>query len=102
MSKWVSIAKKTDVSEGKISVFSVEGKEIAISYVNGEFFAFLNSCTHMELPLDEGCIEGTVIECPHHGAKFDLKTGKAIQLPAAAPLEIFKVKVVGDEIQIEL
>lgn len=102
MSKWVSVAKKSDIPEGKTAVFTVEGKEIAISYVNGQFYAYENACTHMDLPLDEGEIEGTVIQCPHHGAKFDLTTGAAVQLPAAAPLEMYKVKVEGDEIKIEV
>lgn len=101
MSKWVTVAKKSDIPEGKTGVFTVEGREIAISYVNGGFYAYVNSCSHMELPLDEGTIEGTVIECPHHGAKFDLRTGEVVQMPAAAPIEIYNVRVEGDDIKIE-
>lgn len=83
-------------------VFNIDGKEIAVSHVQGEWFAYLNRCTHMELPLDEGKIEGCIIECPHHGAQFDLRTGEVKSMPAAVPLEIYKVRLQGEDIQVEV
>lgn len=101
MSQWITVAKKGDISEGATRVFTIKGREIAVSCVKGKFYAFLNQCTHMELPLDEGKIEGTVIECPHHGARFDLETGEVVQMPAAVSLEMYPVKVEGDSLKIE-
>jgi len=102
MSKWVSVAKKSDIPEGQTKVFTVNDQEIAISRLKGQFYAFENSCSHMELPLDEGEIEGTIIECPHHGARFDLKTGEAVRMPAATPIHMYKVHVDGEMIQVEI
>lgn len=102
MSRWVTVAKKREVPEGSTRAFSVEGRQVAITYVNGEFYAYFNACSHMDLPLDEGRLAGTILECPHHGATFELKTGEALSMPAVTPLEMYKVKVEGEEIKIEL
>lgn len=101
MSRWVVVAKKKDIQEGSTRAFSVEGRQVAITYVNGEFYAYLNACSHMDLPLEEGRLEGTILECPHHGATFDLRTGAALSMPAVTPLEMYEVKIEGDDIKIE-
>lgn len=102
MSRWVTVAKKREIPEGGTRAFSIEGRQIAITYVKGEFYAYLNACSHMDLPLEEGRLAGTVLECPHHGATFDLKTGEALSMPAVTSLEMYKIKVEGEDIQIEL
>ena len=56
----------------------------------------------MDFPLNDGTLEGTTVECAHHGAQFDVRTGAAISMPAVTPIETFPVKVVGEEIQIEV
>ena len=57
-------------------------------------------CTHDGGPLAEGALEGDVIECPRHGARFDIRTGAALTLPAIEPVPTYAVRVVGDEIQV--
>jgi 3-phenylpropionate/trans-cinnamate dioxygenase ferredoxin subunit len=57
-------------------------------------------CTHDGGPLAEGVLEGEVIECPRHGARFNVKTGAALCLPAVAPVATYAVRVQGDEIQV--
>ncbi|HBQ20341.1 MAG TPA: hypothetical protein DD708_00230 [Deltaproteobacteria bacterium] len=97
---WVTVAKKNELSEGQTKAFVVEGKDIAIAQVKGNYYAFFNECSHAQFPIDQGTLSDTVIECPHHGATFDITTGEALTLPAVTPLKIFKVKVDGEEIKI--
>ena len=102
MTKWVTIAKKDDILEGQTKVFWVDDKEVAVAHVGENYYAFINECSHAQFPLDQGTLSGTVIECPHHGATFDMTTGEALTMPAVTPIQIFKVKLDGEEIKIEV
>ena len=64
------------------------------------YYAIEDVCTHDEGPLAEGQLTGCVIECPRHGATFDVKTGKALSAPAHIDIPTYNVRVVGKEIQI--
>ena len=63
-----------------------------------EIYCIENRCTHENFILSGGEVKDDTITCPHHGAKFNLKTGKALIMPAAAAIETFPVKLKGDEI----
>jgi 3-phenylpropionate/trans-cinnamate dioxygenase ferredoxin subunit len=75
---------------------------IAIYRVEGEFFATAATCTHMESCLTEGYLDDDVVECALHGAKFSVRDGRALALPATEPLQTFAVEVSGGEIYVEL
>ena len=90
-----------EIEEGKIITKEVNGKTIAIAKSNNELFAFDNECTHQKNPLSDGFLEGNVIECLYHGAKFDLRTGKVKCLPATSPLKVYKTEIKDNEVFIE-
>ncbi|MGH2541671.1 MAG: Rieske 2Fe-2S domain-containing protein, partial [Ardenticatenaceae bacterium] len=72
-------------------------------HVEGEgFFAIDDVCTHDGGPLGEGELDGAAIECPRHGARFDVRSGEALSMPAILPVRPYRVQVVGDEIQIAI
>jgi 3-phenylpropionate/trans-cinnamate dioxygenase ferredoxin subunit len=71
---------------------------IELTKVDGEFFAFADACTHDDGPVAEGELDDYVIECPRHGAKFDIRTGKVKQLPAVTPIPVCAVQVEGDTV----
>ena len=102
MAEFVTIAKKDDIPAGEVRVYSVSGKELAVAHVDGAFYAIDDVCTHDGGPLGEGYIEDCQIECPRHGARFDLKTGKAMTLPAVMPVNSYPVRVEGDDVQVEV
>jgi 3-phenylpropionate/trans-cinnamate dioxygenase ferredoxin subunit len=102
MAEFVTVAKTGDVPVGEARVFSVNGKGIALCHVGGEFYAIDDVCTHDGGPLGEGFIEDHQIECPRHGARFDVKTGKALTLPAVMPVNSYPVQVEGDEIKVQV
>jgi 3-phenylpropionate/trans-cinnamate dioxygenase ferredoxin component len=61
----------------------------------GELYAIENRCSHEDTPLDEGELDETScsVECPRHGSRFDLRTGRPLSLPAYQPVEVFDVAV---------
>jgi 3-phenylpropionate/trans-cinnamate dioxygenase ferredoxin subunit len=92
------IGKSQDIPEGHAKVFEVSQKRLAVCRVDGEYFAIDDLCTHDGGPLGEGEVEDHQIECPRHGARFDIRTGKALCLPAVLPVHSYPVQVRNDEI----
>jgi chlorobenzene dioxygenase ferredoxin/benzene/toluene dioxygenase ferredoxin subunit len=75
---------------------------IVICNVDEEVFALQDTCTHGEWALSDGYLEGDIIECSLHFAKFSVRTGKVKALPACKALRVYPVKVEGDDIYIDL
>ena len=71
----ITVAKASDTPPGTISVHEANGVRIALCNVNGRFYAIDDVCTHDGGPLDQGELQENLVECPRHGAKFDVTTG---------------------------
>ena len=102
MADFVKVAATGDIAPGKVSVYEVAGRQIAVCNVDGTFYAIDDICTHDGGSLDQGELLGDEIECPRHGALFDVKTGRALTLPAVAPVRSYPVQVNGDHIMVEV
>jgi 3-phenylpropionate/trans-cinnamate dioxygenase ferredoxin subunit len=102
MSAFIKVAKTSDIPAGRAKVVVVGDRRIALCNVDGEFFAIDDVCTHDGGPLDQGELQSDVIECPRHGARFSVKTGKVLALPAVKPLNTYPLKVEGSEIQVSV
>lgn len=100
MTTWQTVAKTSDVPPERVALCPIGDHEIAVCNVDGQFYAIDNLCTHDEGPLDQGELEGNEIECPRHGARFDVRTGEATQLPAFEPVQRHPVRVEGEDIQV--
>ena len=98
MSEFVAVAKASEVEEGKVKVVRVGDAPVGLTKVEGEYFAFADVCTHDDGPVAEGELDEYIIECPRHGAKFDIRTGRVKQLPAVTPIPVYAVKVEGDTV----
>ena len=95
------IGTKSDIPAGTVKVFEVNGVSVCVGNLDGaEFYAIDNLCTHDNGPLEQGELDGEQIECPRHGARFDVTSGRATQLPAFEPVETHEVRVEGDSIQV--
>ncbi len=97
---WQPVARVGDLPPGKVAVFPVGDREVALCNVAGALYAVDDVCTHDGGALDQGELEGAEIECPRHGARFDVRTGRATQLPAFEPIDTHPVRVVGDTIEV--
>jgi 3-phenylpropionate/trans-cinnamate dioxygenase ferredoxin subunit len=100
MSEFVSVAKVSETPPGTISVHEVGDRRIALCNVNGRFYAIDDLCTHDGGPLDQGELQGQLVECPRHGAKFDVTDGRAVVLPAVQPVKTYAVQVDGDDVKV--
>lgn len=85
-----------------MKVFRAQGRRIALSQVDGAFYAIDDLCTHDEGPLGDGALKGEEVECPRHGARFSVKTGAALRMPAVTPVKVHSVRVDGQHIQVRL
>lgn len=97
-----SVAKTSDIADGKTLRVVVDGVEVLLCRCNGELFAIEDVCTHDGAPLDQGQLEGCRIVCPRHGANFDVRTGEALTLPAVVPVPTYRVRVEGDDVFVDV
>lgn len=84
---------RSELSTTEARAFTVAGREIVLCDVDGEIYALDGICTHEDLPLDGGEVDDGILECPWHGAMYEVCTGKVRALPATRPLETFPVRV---------
>lgn len=103
MAEFVKLVRKNDVTPGKMkSVYvSAVSANVVIVNVDGSYHAFKDECPHMSARLSNGSIDGLIITCPEHSAKFDVSTGKPLST-ANDPLESYEVKVEGDDILVKV
>ena len=97
---FVTVARVGEIPVGGVKVVRVEDQPVALFHLADGFYAMDDLCTHDGGPLAEGFLEGDVIECPRHGARFDVRSGAVLRLPATAPVPTYRVRVEGDEIQV--
>jgi len=100
--QYVSVGPVTDFAHGSRWLFEIDGQPIALLRIGGEWYAIADLCTHDQGPLGEGEQEGFEIECPRHGARFDVRTGKALLLPAVVDIPAYPVREHEGELQIGL
>jgi 3-phenylpropionate/trans-cinnamate dioxygenase ferredoxin subunit len=102
MPNWVNAGRTEEIPPERVKVVEVGEERIAVCNVEGQFCAIADVCTHDGGPLDQGELFGNEIECPRHGARFDVCTGKALTLPAVLPVKTYEVRVDGDQIQVRV
>jgi 3-phenylpropionate/trans-cinnamate dioxygenase ferredoxin subunit len=92
----------SDLSEGGSLAVEMEGEPVAIVRTEGEVFAIRDVCSHAEVPLTEGEVDGYTIECWLHGSCFDVRTGAPTNLPATEPVPVYPVKIEGDDVLVSI
>jgi 3-phenylpropionate/trans-cinnamate dioxygenase ferredoxin subunit len=102
MPGFVRVCKTSDIPDPGKAVFEVEDRFVVVFHLDGGFYALEDACTHDGGPLGEGDIEGFQIICPRHGARFDIKTGQAMTMPAVRATPSHEVKVEGDDVCVKI
>ncbi len=100
--EFVTVATVDELGNGRRKLLDIDGEAVAVFNIAGQYFAIADVCSHDNGPVGEGPVEDTQIECPRHGARFDLRTGKVLGLPAVVDIPAYPVRVLGDEVQIGL
>ena len=98
----IKVLNISDLENNQSKVVNVEDKEIAVFNVDGEFFAIDDKCSHSDESLSEGEVYDCKVECPAHGAEFDLKTGEALTPPASKGVTCYKTTTDENSIYIEV
>jgi len=102
MPQWIEVCKVSEFERESVKTTLYEDIPIAIFKIGNDFYAIVDECTHMEARLSEGNVEGEVITCPLHGAKFNLRTGDVLSLPAASPIQVLPLKIKNGTIFVDV
>lgn len=102
MQDFVKVANVGDVSDPGKQLIEVDERILVLFHVDGQFYCLDDVCTHDGGPLGEGCLQGTTVICPRHGAQFDIRTGKALTMPATEDTVAHQVKVEGQVVLVRL
>lgn len=102
MSDYVPVAKLSDFAGNRKITTEVDDRYIVLVNLDGKIYCLDDVCTHDGGPLGEGEIDGNCLVCPRHGAKFDIRTGAAVSMPATEATGSHEVKIEGDQIYVRL
>lgn len=101
MGTLVKVAKAAELAPGQGKTVEASGREIGLFNVDGTFYAVDNTCKHRGGSLGEGELDGPVVTCPLHAWTYDVTTGECFDDPACG-IQIFTVKIEGDDVFIEV
>lgn len=96
------VIKAAEVPSGRPTLVVLGDTEVALFRVEDEFYAIDDLCSHAEASLSEGEQYGYLVECPRHGGRFDIRTGKAKHFPAFSPVRSFPVKIEDGHVYIDV
>ena len=111
MAEFVKVAKESELPdtegtleevEGMGTLVEVEGNRIALFNLDSEIFAIDDACTHEGGPLSEGSVQGDEVVCPWCGSRFSVVSGEARGLPAMENVASYKVRITGDDVEVEV
>jgi len=94
--------RASELASGRMRIVEAGGLRLALCNVGGALYAIEDRCSHDDGPLGEGTLQGERVQCPRHGALFDVRTGAAVRMPAVAPVRVFPVSVEEDQVFIEV
>lgn len=90
---WVATLPPSALEEHGVAKANVNGINVALYAVEGEYFATADLCTHGNASLADGYLDGDLIECPLHQGTFNVKTGEAVDAPCSVAVRTFPVKL---------
>jgi nitrite reductase/ring-hydroxylating ferredoxin subunit len=102
VSRYVRVARIADVPRGRMLEIGVGARSIVICHTRDGWFAVDNICTHAYAKLSEGRLKKTRLICPLHGGSFDCRSGAAVGSPAALPLATYAVRLMGEDVEIDM
>jgi len=103
LTTFVAVAREDDVPPGEVRIVDADGKSLCLGHcADGSWGAIDNVCTHDGGVLGEGELDDCQVECPRHGSRFELLTGRVTSLPAVFPVNAYPVRVVNGEVQVDV
>jgi nitrite reductase/ring-hydroxylating ferredoxin subunit len=96
------VAAEAECPPGSLTAVEAGRERIVLVNVDGDLYALQDRCTHQDYPLSDGELEGDRLECIYHGARYDVRTGRAVQLPAIRPVKTFEVEVRDGDVYVQV
>jgi 3-phenylpropionate/trans-cinnamate dioxygenase ferredoxin subunit len=98
--EWITVGTTEDIPNGTRRILEIDGQPVAVFNIGNTYYAIADICSHDDGPVAEGELFDYEIECPRHGARFDVRDGKVLTFPAIVDIPAYEVRVEGDEVQI--
>jgi len=99
---FVKVANTGEIPVSQMKEIQFNGQNICLANIDGKYFAINNICSHEGGPLVDGKLEGYEVECPWHQSRFDIRSGQVKAPPAVEPQAIYQVKVVGEDVMVNV
>ena len=99
---YVAVATVDELPNGARKLIEVDGRALAVFNIAGTYYCIADVCSHDDGPVAEGELDGYEIECPRHGAHFDIRSGKVLSFPAIVDIPAFPVMVEGSVVLVGL
>lgn len=100
--EYIQVGSVEDLAEGGRLFLEIDEQPIVVLRINNQYYAIADVCSHDDGPVGEGVLEGLEIVCPRHGARFDVRNGKVLALPAFVDIPAYPVRIVEGQIEIGL
>lgn len=100
MAEFVIVAVADDLKAGEMRAFEVRGTKVAVANVADTFYAFDDTCTHLQCSLAGGDLEETTVICPCHGSEFDVRSGEVLQGPAREPVKTYETRIEDGSLEV--
>ena len=97
---WTSVALAAEFKDGGVKTVDADGVMVAVFNLDGDYIAIEDVCPHDGSEIGSGCVKNGILECPHHGATFDLRSGDVLTPPAYDPLEMMQVRVENGVVEV--
>jgi nitrite reductase/ring-hydroxylating ferredoxin subunit len=98
---FVNVADTKDIQPSQMKEVEVNGEKLCVANAEGKYYAIGNVCTHLGGPLAQGKLEGYEVQCPWHGSRFDIRTGRVARPPAIRPEPTYEIKVENDNVLVK-
>ena len=98
MEDYVKVTEGKDIPPSQMKEVEVNGEKICLANIEGKYYAIGNVCTHLGGPLAQGKLEACEVQCPWHGSRFDIRTGKVVRPPAMRSEPTYEIKVEDDNL----
>lgn len=98
MAEFERVAKVSEIPPGGRKSLVFDERAVLVFRIGDDFYAVEDVCSHDGQPLTDGALAGDSVECPRHGARFDVRTGKPLCMPAVEPIAVYEVRIEGDDV----
>ena len=98
---WIAVAEAGEIPPGKMQRVEINGRRYLLAHTQNAYYAVDDQCSHEDVSLYLGCVQGEMIKCSLHGSRFSLKTGEPMEEPATQPIRTYAVKLEGNRLYID-